>query len=177
MDIEQYCQHILKHQQSALVRITTECWVGRATDITELVRLVNLNPGVELTPYTLYMGDDNKLSDVIKQGQFLRNIVEQTDKVMLTNTSLKPGTRLTMQTSREIMPTDGPKRKYGYLWLQVKPEYAEPWMAKSRGEWYTEEQIPKMWEWQIKLGLQFEVWGVRPYCPQPVGHSQLSARS
>ena len=118
--------------------------MGRATDITELVRLVNLDPGVELTPYTLYMGDGNELSDVIKQDQFLRNIVEQIDKVMLTQPCLKPGTRLTMQTSREIMPTDGPKRKYGYLWLQVKPEYAEPWMAKSRGEWYTEEQMPTL---------------------------------
>ena len=139
--------------------------MGRATDITELVGLVNLNPGVELTPYTLYIGDANRLSDVIKQGQFLRNIVEQTDKVMLTNPCLKPGTIITMRTSRKIMPTDGPERKYGYLWLQIKPEYAEPWMAKSRGEWYAEEQRSLMLEWLYKLGLQSKNSGVRPYCP------------
>lgn len=133
------------------MRITSEDWAGRATDITELVRLVNINPGVELTPYTLYIEKAYRLPDIIEQGQFLRNIVEQTDRVIFTQQCLKPGTSTSMWTSsiwtsRRTMPTDGPKRKYGYLWLQIKLEYAEPWMAKSLGEWYTEEQMPKMLE-------------------------------
>jgi hypothetical protein len=174
-DIEQYCLHILKHQQSALVRVGLEDWTGCTEEITELVRLVNRNPGIKLTSHTLYVVISYRLSDNIRQGQFLGNIVEQTDKVMITQKFAKPGTgHGVMQTQRR---TDGQKKQYGYLWLQMKPEYAEPWMVKSLGEWYTREQMPMLWEWQLRLGLQFKTRGVRPYCPQPVSDSRWSARS
>ena len=180
-DIEQYCHHILRHQHSALVRITSEVWSGccdRADDITELVRLVDRNPGIVLIRYRPYITSAIRLTNRIQQGQVLRNIVEQTDKVFVTRKILwtwTPGARRRQKIGTIIAPED--PNKYGQLWLQIKPEYAEPWMAKSLRERYTDEEIRLLFEWQLKLGMKFQSRSVLPYCPKPIGDSHLSACS